>query len=119
MLTRKEYWSEVSAIAERVAEKYRDQRRAGDRPDLTDIVHSHVDGHQYTIYTGQAIAVLFHSTDHTVIDEHGVPDTINEAIAHAAYYALRSDVEERIAYVLPDLEDEEDEEDEEGEEGEA
>ena len=107
-----EYFTTVHAIAE---EAYALQKEGGSDA-AADFIWDSVDGSWWVIYTHAARAVLAHSpNDEALLDVHGSVevDSFAEFYSQAAFFAMKADVEERLAVLEEEDEDEDEDEEEE------
>lgn len=98
MLTRSEYWSEIHSIA---AELRREAKAHDmDRDDAERWLCETLDSHEFAIYTGRAMLVLFHSdTDESAyFDAGGSTADWGDSIPWSAlaYHAMEADVRARL-----------------------
>ena len=99
-----EYFTTVHTIAD---EAYALQKEE-DSEAAADFIWESIDGSWWVIHTHAARAVLAHSpNDEALLDVHGSVevDSFAEFYSQAAFYAMKADVEDRLAV----LEEEDDE----------
>jgi predicted CopG family antitoxin len=88
-ISRREYGEEVDAIAERALREVEEREDV----ELSEIVHTEIDSHQWVIYSAHHADVLAHAStpdewQHLV----GDGDDWRDVLMGMAYAALRSDV---------------------------
>lgn len=93
MMTSKQYWDEVKAVAADVMSTRRDE---DDADDYFEWLWQTIDGHEFIIYTYKAASVVVHSDNRNAWTDHfdSLPQT--SAIELMAFYAMMQDVHEAI-----------------------
>ena len=108
-ITNREYFAEVTALAEAVHNVGREGSDYDDTCDPGDVLHELIDGHEWIIYTHYNLQVLRHSLNESALfDEMGPQtwDDMRTMTAQLAWWALLTDVRDTIGR-LPEHEDDE------------
>ena len=108
-MTNREYWAEVSSLAESIQEETRDDMdgvfdcdwtRDEYEEALRERLHETIDGHQWVIYTAYNYEVLRHSdNDGYMVEEFGADNLAPDGVLNTnalAFWALYADVSEYI-----------------------
>lgn len=96
---RQEYFDDVEAIVDELV-RHLEEREVTSAGELGDQLLETVDNHRRVIYTGNAIqTLLFSPNDDAALNEVTLAGLSGEGIPYSelAFYALRADVEERLA----------------------
>jgi len=97
-----EYWEQVHAVADEIAEALREKADAGHAMgvDVSDLIHERIDSHTWMTYQHYQGAVMDHTDHPTYLTDEIGPDALKDVtgwydIRQAfAFWAFRADVEE-------------------------
>lgn len=115
-MARRWYYDEIKSIADEVERKCK-ARDFDSSDEVHDYVQQTIDGHEFVIYTGQAMLACFASDhDDDYEEENGEkPPTVEVQ----AFYAIKRDVYETLDATVIDAVDEEPEDEESDEDDEV
>lgn len=99
---REEYWATVRAVAEEILADFPE-----DDDDRQTAIHEFADGSQWVIYPREAYLVALVSNNADAHEDaidiaetaRGAVATLDGMVTTAAYFAMRADIEEQIAYL--------------------
>lgn len=98
MITDQEYWAEINAIVESIAEEYTPETQEDAHNALWEVI----DGHQWVIYTSHNFEVLARSHNAAyAVENWGIESAIKDGEMHwagLAFGALYGDVIESSAW---------------------